>query len=119
MAVKEDSQSTFTYVQSLIDNNLELKGKVAFMSEQLDYERKHLKKTIQDYEKLHEIGKAKQCILWQYIQRLAAGEDGPQTPPSQSATGTEVNYEERTPQNEPNGANLRLDPNAVGCPHCC
>ena len=116
MAVKEDSQSTFTYIQSLVKDNIELKNKVAVINEQLDHERKHLMGTIHDYEKLHAIGVAKQHILWQFIQRLTASGDGSQTPPSEPAIYIPAMDEAPRSQQEPNGGNMKLDPNAVGYP---
>lgn len=117
-AVNEDSQSTFTYIHSLIKDNFELKSKVAFMTEQLEHETNNLKKTIHDYEKLHAIGKAKQHILWQFIRRLTAGEDGAQTPPSHLAISIAAVDMEPRSQQEPNWGNIRLDPNAVSYPRC-
>ena len=117
-AVNEDSQSTFTYIQSLIKDNFELKNKVAFMIEQLEHKSNNHKKTIHDYEKLHAIGKAKQHILWQFIRRLTAGEDDAQTTPSHPAISIAAVDREPRSQQEPNWGNIRLDPNAVSYPRC-
>jgi hypothetical protein len=113
-ALKEDPQSNLAYIQSLIKENGELKTKVAFMSDRLDYERKHLEKTIQGYEELQCIGKAKQYILWQFIQRLTAGDNDSRTSRSEPVTCIEAIDEENSKlQREQSGENMKLDPNAV------
>lgn len=114
MAVKEDPQSTLYCIQSLITENAELKTKLAFASERSVYDKWYINQTVRDYEELQSIGKAKQYILWQYIQRLTAGENSPRTSISEPVTCIEVGYEEGLSlQRVHSGQSTRLDPNAV------
>lgn len=114
VTTRDDPESTLNYIQSLLIKNEELKSKLDTANEQLKSERSHLQKTIQVYEQLQSVAKAKEYVLLQQIQRLNVGESSPKSSLSEPITCIQVvEAEGSSLQGASSGQSLKLDPNAV------
>jgi hypothetical protein len=114
-AMRDDAEATLAYMQSLLIENEELKCKLDATNEQLEFEKVHLEKTVEVYEELQSIARAKEYVLMQQIQRLNVSENSPKSPLSEPITCIEVGEEEGSSllQGGPSGESPKLDPNAV------
>jgi hypothetical protein len=113
--MRDDAEATLAYIQSLLIENEELKCKLDATNEQLEFEKVHLEKTVEVYEELQSIARAKEYVLMQQIQRLNVSENSPKSPLSEPITCIEVGDEEGSSllQGGPSGESPKLDPNAV------
>lgn len=114
-AMRDDAEATLAYIQSLLIENEELKCKIDAANEQLEFEKVHLKKTVEVYEELQSIARAKEYVLMQQIQRLNVSENSPKSPLSEPVTCVEVGEEEDLSllQGGPSEESPKLDPSAV------
>jgi hypothetical protein len=114
-AMRDDAEATLAYIQSLLIENEELKCKLDATNEQLEFEKVHLEKTVEVYEELQSIARAKEYVLMQQIQRLNVSENSTKSPLSEPITCIEVGDEEGSSllQGGPSGESPKLDPNAV------
>jgi DNA anti-recombination protein RmuC len=113
--VQVDPQSVFNKLHSIVQENDELKGTMKSISEQLESERQHLKKTIQNFEDLQTIEKSKQVLLWKLIERFNGGGVSPHISTNEKTTRLDNTDEDAGFRllKENRLKNLKLDPNAV------